>query len=176
MTNIIVAFSRQEDARNIKNIVTRNGFQVVAVCTSGSQAINSLEELNSGIVISGYRFEDMMFQDILDCMPEGFEMLLVASASRLGGQAPPGAVYLPMPLKVHDLISTLEMMCRSQDRRKRQLRRRPAHHPRPQALLLLLLLHWHHQTHGTQRWTPTRLRCPLWSCGAACQTATRAHG
>ena len=41
MTNIIVAFSKQEDAKSIKNILTRNGFQVVAICTSGAQVLNS---------------------------------------------------------------------------------------------------------------------------------------
>ena len=54
MTNIIVAFSKPEDAKSIKNIVMKNGFHVVAVCTSGAQAISSLEGLNGGIIISGY--------------------------------------------------------------------------------------------------------------------------
>lgn len=31
MTNVIVAFSREEDAKNIKNILVRNGFMVAAV-------------------------------------------------------------------------------------------------------------------------------------------------
>ena len=46
MTNIVVAFSRQGDAKNIKNILMRNGFQVVAVCTSGSQVLSSLEDFD----------------------------------------------------------------------------------------------------------------------------------
>ena len=75
VTNIIVAFSRQEDARSIKNILMRNGFQVVAVCTSGAQVLNSIEDLSGGIIVSGYRFEDMLYRGICDCMPAGFEML-----------------------------------------------------------------------------------------------------
>lgn len=59
MANIIVAFSRPEDGRNIKGILVRNGFQVVAVCTSGAQTITAAEGLSSGIVVSGYRFEDI---------------------------------------------------------------------------------------------------------------------
>jgi len=43
-----VAFSREEDAKNIKNILVRNGFMVAAVCTSGAQAVNSADELGSG--------------------------------------------------------------------------------------------------------------------------------
>lgn len=126
MTNIVVAFSRQGDAKNIKNILMRNGFQVVAVCTSGSQVLSSLEDLSGGIVVSGYRFEDMMYQDIRECMPEGFDMLLVALPSRFEGGIPQDMVCLPMPLKVHDLVGTLEMMCRSQVKRKRRMRENPA--------------------------------------------------
>lgn len=126
MTNIVVAFSKQGDAKNIKNILMRNGFQVVAVCTSGGQVLNSLDDLNSGIVVSGYRFEDMMYQEIRECMPNGFEMLLVASPSRFEGGMPQDMVCLPMPLKVHELVGTLEMMCRSQVKRKRRMRQEPA--------------------------------------------------
>lgn len=84
VTNIIVAFSKPEDAKSIKNIVMKNGFLVVAVCTSGAQAISSLEGLNGGIIISGYRFEDMLFKDLYQNLPENFEMLLVASQNRVG--------------------------------------------------------------------------------------------
>jgi len=125
VTNIIVAFSKQGDARNIKNILMRNGFEVVAVCTSGAQVLSSLEGLNGGIVVSGYRFEDMLYQEIHDCLPKGVEMLLVASPNRLGGMMPEDLICLPMPLKVHSLVSTLEMMCQSQSRRKKNLRRQP---------------------------------------------------
>ncbi|MCI8606121.1 MAG: ANTAR domain-containing protein [Hungatella sp.] len=126
MTNIVVAFSRQGDAKNIKNILMRNGFQVVAVCTSGSQVLSSLEDLSSGIVVSGYRFEDMMYQEIREYMPKGFDMLLVALPSRFEGEMPRDVVCLSMPLKVHDLVGTLEMMCRSQVKRKRRMGEHPA--------------------------------------------------
>lgn len=137
MTNIVVAFSRQGDAKNIKNILMRNGFQVVAVCTSGAQVLNSLEDLSSGILVSGYRFEDMLYQELRDCMPRGFEMLLVASPNRFGGVMPQDMVCLPMPLKVHDLVNTLEMMCRSQMGRKKKARRQPAERSPEEAGLIL---------------------------------------
>lgn len=126
VTNIIVAFSKWEDAKSIKNILVRNGFQVVAVCTSGAQALNNMEGLNGGIVVSGYRFEDMLFQELHEYMPEGFQMLLVASASRMGDVPVQDVVCLSMPLKVHDLITTLEMMCESQRQKRKKQRKAPA--------------------------------------------------
>ncbi len=126
MTNIVVAFSKPEDAKSIKNIVMKNGFRVVAVCTSGAQTISSLEGLNGGIVISGYRFEDMLFKDLYADLPENFEMLLVASQNRVGDDLHyERLVYLPMPLKVHDLVTTLAMMCEAQSQRKKKQKQKP---------------------------------------------------
>lgn len=125
MTNIIIAFSRPEDGRNIKGILMRNGFEAAAVCTSGAQAIAAAESLHSGIVVSGYRFEDMLFDQLRQCLPAAFDMLLISSPSRFSGQSVNQVVCLPMPLKVHDLISTLEMMVQSQLRVRKKQREKP---------------------------------------------------
>ena len=146
MTNIIVAFSKPEDAKSIKNIVMKNGFLVVAVCTSGAQTISSLEGLNGGIIISGYRFEDMLFKDLYQNLPENFEMLLVASQNRVGDDLD----YLPMPLKVHDLIATLSMMCEAQIRLKKKRKQRPQPRSEEDRLLIArakeLLMDRNHMT------------------------------
>ena len=125
MTNIIVAFSKPEDGKNIKSILVRNGFQVVAVCTSGGQALSAADCLNGGIVVSGYRFEDMMYDELRQCLPGDFDMLLISSPARWGGQCPDRVICLPMPLKVHDLLNTLEMMVQAQERIRRRRRSRP---------------------------------------------------
>lgn len=125
MTNIIIAFSRPEDGKNIKAILIRNGFQVVAVCTSGAQALSAADSLNGGIVVSGYRFQDMMYDELRQCLPPSFHMLLISSPARWSGQTPEKVICLPMPLKVHDLISTLEMMDQAQERLRRKMKSRP---------------------------------------------------
>ena len=151
MTNIIVAFSKPEDAKSIKNIVMKNGFLVVAVCTSGAQTISSLEGLNGGIIISGYRFEDMLFKDLYQNLPENFEMLLVASQNRVGDDLDyKHLVYLPMPLKVHDLIATLSMMCEAQIRLKKKRKQKPQPRSEEDRLLIArakeLLMDRNHMT------------------------------
>ena len=125
MTNIIVAFSKPEDGKNIKGILVRNGFQVVAVCTSGAQTLSAAEGLSSGIVVSGYRFEDMLYDELRQYLPGTFDMLLISSPSRWSGQAPGNVICLPMPLKVHDLLNTLERMVQAQMRFRRKMRGKP---------------------------------------------------
>nr|WP_330400804.1 ANTAR domain-containing protein [Lacrimispora amygdalina] len=122
---MIVAFSKAEDAKNIKNILMKNGFTVSAVCTSGAQAVNSADELGGGIVVCGGRFADMVYQEIYDCLPNGMRMLLVASPSQWSGRAPDDIVCLGLPLKVQDLLSTLEMMMESMAKRRKKLKSQP---------------------------------------------------
>lgn len=125
MANVIVAFSRPEDAKSIKNILMRSGFQVIAVCTSGAQALSQAEDLNNGIIVCGYRMADMLFTELHDYMPPDFNMLMVAPPSRWAEKMPEDIVCLSMPLKVHDLVNTLEMMEQAQSRRRKKQRQQP---------------------------------------------------
>ncbi len=125
MANVIVAFSKPEDARSIKNILARSGFSVAAVCNSGTQALTQMENLSSGLVVCGYRLADMLYRELHDNMPSEFAMLMISSPSKWDSNMPPDMVCLPMPLKVHDLVSTLEMMAQAQARRRRRERQKP---------------------------------------------------
>lgn len=136
MTNVVVAFSRLEDGRNIRNILVKNGFEVATVCTIGAQAISSTYELDSGIIVCGGRFADMVYHELYDCLPSGFRMLLVASPGLWNGRAPADVVCLGLPLKVNDLISTLEMMAESAVRRRKRQRVQPRERSREETELI----------------------------------------
>lgn len=135
MTNVIVAFSKAEDAKNIKNILVKNGLNVTAVCTSGAQAISSADGLADGVVVCGSRFKDMVYRELHDCLPKNVQMLLVASPSQWTGRAPEDVVCLGLPLKVHDLISTLEMMEKHQAPRRKRPVKPKDRNPKEQAIL-----------------------------------------
>ena len=117
MTNIIVLFPKIEDAKNIRNLLVRHGFQVPAVCTTGAQALASANGLGDGIIVCGYKYPDMMYSELQDCLPSHFEMLLVASQRVWSEYGREGIVCVSMPLKVHELLSTLEMMAAERNAR-----------------------------------------------------------
>ena len=125
MANIIVAFSKPEDAKSIKNVLMRNGFEIITVCTSGAQDLSQLDDLSSGIVVCGYRLTDMLYSELRDCMNTEFAMLMIASPNKWSADAPQDVVCLPMPLKVHDLVGTLGMIAQAQARRRKKLRQQP---------------------------------------------------
>ena len=84
MVNIIVVFPKLEDAKNIRNLLARNGYSVTGVCCTGAQVLQITDNLEDGIVICGYRFNDMMYADLRDSLAASFQMLLVASMHILG--------------------------------------------------------------------------------------------
>lgn len=125
MTGIIVAFPKAEDAKNIKNLLVRNGFSVAAVCTAGSQAVSQADHFDSGIVICGYKFPDMIYSELRSCLPPGFQMLLMASRHVLAECLEQDVVSLAMPIKVLDLVNTVDMMMQSAQTRRRRGREVP---------------------------------------------------
>lgn len=90
MVNIIVVFPKLEDAKNIRNLLARNGYSVIGVCCTGAQVLQIIDNLEDGIVICGYRFNDMMYADLRESLTSSFQMLLVASMHILESCDPQG--------------------------------------------------------------------------------------
>lgn len=110
MIHIIVLFPRMEDAKNVRNILMRNGMEVTAVCTTGSQVIMALEDLEQGLLVCGYKYSDMMYHELRTYLPVSFAMLLVASKIHWCDCSYLDIVCLSMPIKSFELISTINMM------------------------------------------------------------------
>ena len=125
MVSVIVVFPKLEDAKNIRNLLVRNGYDVIGVCTSGAQALQMLEHLSDGIILCGYRFNDMLYTELYECLPPNIQMLLAASPHILDECRDNDIVCLALPLKVHDLINTLEMMAAAILRQSRKRKTKP---------------------------------------------------
>lgn len=125
MINVIVVFPKIEDASNIKKLMMRNGYHVTGVCTSGAQALLLMEELADGIVLCGYKFTDMLYTQLYANLPPHFHMILAASPFVLSECRNNDIVCLALPLKVHDLINTLEMMSGNLLRQRRRRNQKP---------------------------------------------------
>ena len=108
-TSIVIALPKIEDAKKIRTVLNRYGFTVAAVCNSGANALASISELDGGVLLCGYHLQDMYYRDLLDYMPDYFEMLLMASRGVIS-EAPTSILCVGMPLKVGDLVNTVSMI------------------------------------------------------------------
>ena len=120
MIGIIVVFPKKENAINIRNLLVRNGVNVTGVATTGAQAMHYADTVDEGIVVCGYKLKDMMYTDLREYLPENFDMLLVASQDKWSDGLVRGVMGLSMPIKVYDLMNTIEMMLTDIDRRRRK--------------------------------------------------------
>jgi response regulator NasT len=125
LNNIVIAFPKPEIAANIKKILAQSGYPITAVCTTGAQALQSMNSLQDGILVCGYRFSDMMYEELYEYLPQGFQMLLIASASNVLEKDVENLVCLSLPIKVHDLLQTMEMMEYSITRSRKKRRNQP---------------------------------------------------
>ncbi len=125
MVNVVVVFPRIEDAKSIRNLLVRSGYKVSAVCTSGAQALAAADRLGSGVIVGGYRYPDMIYEELYNNVAPSFEMVLLASARALSEGVAEGVVSIEMPLKAYDLLSSLDMVVENLERRKRRKRTQP---------------------------------------------------
>lgn len=123
--NVIIVFPKLENGNNIKRILAVNGFEVQAVCTTGAQALQHIQELSGGIVVCSYRFVDMMYTELHEYLPTGFEMLLVASAEICDSREMSDIVCLKLPMRVHELLQTMNMMAGELSRVRKKNRKKP---------------------------------------------------
>lgn len=120
MSNIIVAFSKRENAVNIRNILVKSGFEVSAVCQTGAKVLQYAEMWDDGIVVCADRMQDMHYTQMREYLPEGFEILLIAPSGKWPDGLPDGVVGLPSPIRIYDLVNTIEMICQTQYSRRKK--------------------------------------------------------
>ncbi len=107
---IIVAFPKLDDAKKLKNVLNRNGYDDILAYNNASQVIAAANESDGGIVLCGYRLTDMHYSELYGYLPRDFRMLLIASPVRLQECSIGNIMCLAMPIHSHELVSTLETM------------------------------------------------------------------
>ena len=110
-----------------------------------------IRRLNEGIIICGYKLADMLYSQIQECIPPGFEILLLAYHNIIGsGMIHSGIMCLSMPLKVHDFVNTVDMMIQGMERRRRRQKAKPKERSGKEAGLIKeakeLLMNRNHMT------------------------------
>ncbi|MCI9378889.1 MAG: ANTAR domain-containing protein [Eubacterium sp.] len=143
---ILIVFPKEENGMYIKRILQQNGYEICAVCTAGAQILQHAHELPGGIVVCGYRFMDMAYSELRDDLPPQFQMLLLASAAVCEGVGEQDVVCLRMPLKVHELLDTVQMMSACLPQGKRAGRKRTKEEERVLGQAKGILMERNHMT------------------------------
>ena len=123
--NIIVVFPKAEQAKAVRSILIKGGYTVDCVCATGAQALSAANGLDDGIIICTYRLPDMMYSELYEYLAPRFEMLLIGSKSQIDDRELEDIVGLSVPIKVNELLQTVEMMAYTYARKKKKRRQSP---------------------------------------------------
>ena len=123
--NIIIVFPKTEQAKNVRGILRKAGYTVDAVCTTGAAALQAAGSLDSGLVICTCRLADMMYSELYEYLPPHFQMLLIGSESQIAQRETEDIMGLSVPLKVYELLRTVEMMSAAYTHRRKKRRQEP---------------------------------------------------
>ena len=124
MSVIIVALSQIEDAKRIRKILIEHGFENIVACSTAAAALMEANRHPSGLIISGYKLPDMYYTELYDCLPQFYEVLLMGTANVVS-TASIGIVAITTPVKIYDLVNTVEMVYRQLERRYKKEHKRP---------------------------------------------------
>lgn len=109
MNNIIVCFNKPNDVNAIKTLISHYGYRVAYSCMSGAKALEECDKLGDGIIICGFRLNDMICTDLYDNKPDTFSVITVSSPKNWGMIIPPSEMgIVDLPMRPSDMISVLE--------------------------------------------------------------------
>ncbi|MGI6012384.1 MAG: ANTAR domain-containing response regulator [Ruminococcus sp.] len=126
MSVVLIVLPKLEDGKKVRKILMNHGFSHVFVYSTASALLQEVNRHSHGLVISGYRLKDMYYRELAESLPDWFELVLMGSASTVS-EAEAGILSLTTPLKVYDLVNTVEMVLAQMERRfrkKKQLKKR----------------------------------------------------
>lgn len=124
MSSILIVLPKLDEAKKIQKILNNHGYPEVFSYNTAANVLQAAQDMGTGVVISAYKLSDMFYLDLKDSLPKGFELILIGSASTVSG-ADSGVLSLATPLRVGDLVSTVDMVLGQLERQQRK-RKKPA--------------------------------------------------
>lgn len=123
---IIVALPKIEDAKRVRRVLMSYGYDNVVPCGTGAATLMEANNENRGLIICATRLPDMHYSELQEYIPRFYELLLIGSESAVS-VADRDVMALTVPLKIHDLINTVEMLLTQAERRyKKEKKKKPS--------------------------------------------------
>lgn len=109
MESIIISLPAAAVSKKISSVLASHGLDTYAICTSASHVLMHTHNLDGGVIVCGPRFPDMSVEELMDDLPETFDILMLVTPKD-EEECPEGIVKLVMPCKAGDIVGSVEML------------------------------------------------------------------
>lgn len=125
MGSIIIAMPKYDNAVKVSEIIKRSDIsEMVHICTTGSDVLRKVEDMDVSIVVCTRKLQDMGYEELSGLLPPHIKILLLTKDPALVPFSPE-IIKLLMPFKVADFTGSIRMLL-SQDyypkKKKKKLR------------------------------------------------------
>lgn len=76
---IIIALSNIETNNKLKSLLVQEGYDILALCTSGNELIRAVMQYSPDLVLIGYKFKDMNILEVYDKLYDYTSFLAIVS-------------------------------------------------------------------------------------------------
>lgn len=76
---IIIALSNIETAKKLNNLLMQEGYDIIAICTSGNELIRLVMQNPPDLVLVGYKFKDMSLLDVYETLVDTTSFLAIVN-------------------------------------------------------------------------------------------------
>lgn len=135
MGSIIIAMPKTEDAKRMAGMLRQRGVAVDMACSTGAEALKCVDSRDYGIVICGYRLQDMSHMELIEMLPKYFEMITLTSETKAPLCAD-GATKVTMPLQVHLLLEAIDTVMSRIEKKVRHDKKGPGSRSEEDRLLI----------------------------------------
>lgn len=109
MSRMLVAFAGEKTRQRMTEILESAGIHVAASCASGAEILRWCDRLESGVVLCGYKLWDMTAEQLFECLPDSFSIVLLATQMQLEF-CREGIVRLQAPAVRSEVVDSVQML------------------------------------------------------------------
>ncbi len=104
MRSLIIAYPEHEMAHKIRLAMLSRGLPVQGIAVSGSQVLQLANQCpDGGVIICPFRFPDMSASEIMNLLPDQFDMLVLVTARQQSSVYGNGIFTLAQPFTAADV-------------------------------------------------------------------------
>lgn len=125
MKSLILAFANESTCRNVRTLLESSGISVKKECYSGSDVLREVAKADSGVIVCGFKLQDMTSDILCGMLPSGYVMLMLATPQQRAFCTNEDVLYLSTPVNKNDLKTSVVMIQQMQrlaaDKHKEQV-------------------------------------------------------
>ncbi|MBQ7574614.1 MAG: ANTAR domain-containing protein [Clostridia bacterium] len=106
---VVLAFTKDATADKIKTMLYGSGYEVIAVCHSKAELMRYIVNLDTALIIMGYKLHDAVADEVYEDLSHGHKLMAIVKADMADMVENSDIFTLPLPINRQRLLSAIDV-------------------------------------------------------------------